>query len=156
MELNRAVAVSMASGPAAGLELVDALVDGTPPLAAYHLLPAVRGDLLVKLGRPDEARAEFERAASLTRNERERTLLLARAAAAPEALVPPRAGRFRRSGRWTRARHRRQPLEAEDVTGITRYLDAQILDYETVAGAEFGHRQNGKSAHKAPPLRSLT
>jgi RNA polymerase sigma-70 factor (ECF subfamily) len=79
VELNRAVAVSMASGPAAGLELVDRL-SAVPALKAYHLLPSVRGDLLWKLGRHGEARAEFERAASLTRNERERSLLLARAA----------------------------------------------------------------------------
>jgi predicted RNA polymerase sigma factor len=71
----------MAFGPAAGLELVDALVS-EPSLRAYHLLPAVRGDLLFKLGRMAEARAEFERAAALTRNARERELLLARAAAA--------------------------------------------------------------------------
>jgi RNA polymerase sigma-70 factor, ECF subfamily len=78
VELNRAVAVAMAFGPAAGLELVDALVaEGS--LAGYHLLPSVRGDLLAKLDRPDEAREEFARAASLTRNERERTLLLERA-----------------------------------------------------------------------------
>ncbi|HUM09452.1 MAG TPA: RNA polymerase sigma factor [Myxococcaceae bacterium] len=78
VELNRAVAVAMAFGPGAGLELVDALVaDGA--LAAYHLLPAVRGDLLAKLGRGDEARTEFQRAAELTRNERERDVLLARA-----------------------------------------------------------------------------
>ena len=78
VELNRAVAVAMAFGPAAGLELVDALVaDGS--LAGYHLLPSVRGDLLAKLDRPDEAREEFARAASLTRNEREQTLLLERA-----------------------------------------------------------------------------
>jgi predicted RNA polymerase sigma factor len=80
VELNRAVAV-MASGPAAGLELVDQLSEA-PALKAYHLLPSVRGDLLSKLGRHGEARAEFERAASLTRNERERRLLLARAAEA--------------------------------------------------------------------------
>lgn len=80
VELNRAVAVSMASGPAAGLALVDALTS-EPSLQSYHLLPSVRGDLLAKLGRRDEARGEFERAASLTRNARERTLLLARAAA---------------------------------------------------------------------------
>jgi RNA polymerase sigma factor (sigma-70 family) len=79
VELNRAVAVSMASGPAAGLALVDALV-AHPLLASYHLLPSVRGDLLAKVGRHDEARAEFERAATLTRNERERALLLERAA----------------------------------------------------------------------------
>jgi RNA polymerase sigma-70 factor (ECF subfamily) len=78
VELNRAVAVAMAFGPAAGLELVDALVaDGS--LARYHLLPSVRGDLLAKLDRSEEAREEFARAASLTRNERERTLLLERA-----------------------------------------------------------------------------
>ena len=80
MELNRAVALAMAFGPAAGLELVDALTS-EPSLRAYHLLPSVRGDLLAKLGRVDEARAEFERAAALTRNARERALLLARAAA---------------------------------------------------------------------------
>jgi RNA polymerase sigma-70 factor (ECF subfamily) len=81
VELNRAVAVSMAFGPAAGLELVDALAD-EPALKAYHLLPSVRGDLLSKLGRHAEARAELERAASLTHNARERGLLLARAAEA--------------------------------------------------------------------------
>ncbi|MBW3608338.1 MAG: RNA polymerase sigma factor [Actinobacteria bacterium] len=77
VELNRAVAVSMAFGPAAGLEIVDALA-GAPALANYHLLPSVRGELLARLGRDAEARVEFERAASLTRNERERALLLAR------------------------------------------------------------------------------
>jgi RNA polymerase sigma factor (sigma-70 family) len=77
-ELNRAVAVWMAFGPAAGLELVDALA-AEPALESYYLLPSVRGELLVRLGRDAEARAEFERAASLTRNERERELLLARA-----------------------------------------------------------------------------
>ena len=80
VELNRAVAVSMASGPAAGLELVDAL-NHEPSLSGYHLLPSVRGDLLFKLDRTDEARVEFERAASLTRNTRERDLLIARARA---------------------------------------------------------------------------
>jgi RNA polymerase sigma factor (sigma-70 family) len=78
VELNRAVAVSMAFGPAAGLELVDELLY-EPSLKTYHLLPTVRGDLLEKLGRVEEARAEFARAASLTRNERERKLLLKRA-----------------------------------------------------------------------------
>jgi RNA polymerase sigma factor (sigma-70 family) len=81
VELNRAVAVSMAEGPAAALPLVDALTD-VPALRDYHLLPSVRGDLLARLGRTAEARAEFERAASLTRNERERELLLGRAAEA--------------------------------------------------------------------------
>ncbi|MER5459317.1 DUF6596 domain-containing protein [Streptomyces sp. NPDC002668] len=81
VELNRAVAVSMADGPEAGLELVDALA-AEPALKEYHLLPSVRGDLLARLGRPAEARAEFERAASLTRNSRERDLLLKRAAEA--------------------------------------------------------------------------
>jgi len=80
VELNRAVALSFASGPAAGLELVDRLTS-EPLLKTYHLLPSVRGDLLKKLGRMDEARTEFERAASLTRNARERKLLLDRAAA---------------------------------------------------------------------------
>lgn len=78
VELNRAVAVAMAFGPAAGLELVDALV-GDPALRAYHLLPSVRGDLLMKLGKLREAKAEFERAASMTRNAREQALLRARA-----------------------------------------------------------------------------
>jgi RNA polymerase sigma factor (sigma-70 family) len=79
VELNRAVAVAMAFGPAAGLDLLDALA-GEPALKAYHLLPSVRGDLLARLGRQDEARAEFERAAGLTANRRERELLEARAA----------------------------------------------------------------------------
>jgi len=78
VELNRAVAVSMASGPQAGLALVDALTS-VAALEQYHLLPSVRGDLLAKVGRLEEARAEFERAASLTRNARERELLLERA-----------------------------------------------------------------------------
>ncbi|WP_373684856.1 RNA polymerase sigma factor [Streptomyces lunaelactis] len=78
VELNRAVAVSMAEGPEAGLELVEALAD-EPALKDYHLLPSVRGDLLERVGRTEEARAEFERAASLTRNARERELLLERA-----------------------------------------------------------------------------
>jgi predicted RNA polymerase sigma factor len=77
VELNRAVAVAMASGPAAGLALVDALT-AERSLQNYHLLPSVRGDLLKKLGRFDEARAEFARAASLTQNTRERELLLER------------------------------------------------------------------------------
>jgi len=79
VEVNRAVAYTMAFGPAAGLEIADAL-QSEPALANYHLLPTVRGDFLAKLGRFAEARAEFERAASLTRNARERTLLLERAA----------------------------------------------------------------------------
>ncbi len=78
VELNRAVAISMADGPAAALDVADALV-GEPALRNYHLLPAARADFLWKLGRRDEARQEFERAASMTRNERERALLLARA-----------------------------------------------------------------------------
>ena len=81
VELNRAVAVSMAYGPQAGLDLVDQLA-AEPALAAYHLLPSVRGDLLSKLGRAAEARAEFERAAELTRNERERRLSADRARSA--------------------------------------------------------------------------
>jgi RNA polymerase sigma-70 factor (ECF subfamily) len=83
VELNRAVAIAMAFGPAAGLELVDALTS-EPSLENYHLLPSVRGDLLKKLGRMDEARAEFERAAGLTRNTRERELLIGRARACTE------------------------------------------------------------------------
>jgi RNA polymerase sigma-70 factor (ECF subfamily) len=88
IELNRAVAVSMASGPAAGLELVDSIAS-EPSLRTYHLLPSVRGDFLEKLGRLDEARAEFERAASLTRNSRERDLLLGRAAACLRVVSRP-------------------------------------------------------------------
>jgi RNA polymerase sigma factor (sigma-70 family) len=80
VELNRAVAVGMAFGPAAGLEVVDGLT-ADPSLRGYHLLPSVRGDLLAKLGREDEAAAEFRRAADLTRNTRERALLLERAEA---------------------------------------------------------------------------
>ncbi|PYV10886.1 MAG: RNA polymerase subunit sigma-24 [Acidobacteria bacterium] len=88
VELNRAVAIAMAFGPAAGLELVEALTS-EPSLKGYHLLPSVRGDLLSKLGRFDEARAEFERAASLTRNARERELLLERARACAGGPTPP-------------------------------------------------------------------
>jgi predicted RNA polymerase sigma factor len=87
VELNRAVAVGMAFGPAAGLDLVDALV-AEPSLKAYHLLPAVRGDLLRKLGRSHEARIEFERAASLTANLPERQLLQRRAAECAAELPP--------------------------------------------------------------------
>jgi RNA polymerase sigma factor (sigma-70 family) len=90
VELNRAVALSMAFGPAAGLEVVDALAQ-EPSLKGYHLLPSVRGDLLAKLGRNDEARAEFERAASLTRNAPERELLLERARAVSGGAVPSKA-----------------------------------------------------------------
>jgi predicted RNA polymerase sigma factor len=84
VELNRAVAHSMAFGAASGLAILDAIIDD-PALRNYHLLPSVRGDFLVKLGRLAEARAEFERAAELTRNERERVLLLDRAAACQPA-----------------------------------------------------------------------
>jgi RNA polymerase sigma factor (sigma-70 family) len=86
IELNRAVAVSMADGPAAGLEIIDAIAS-EPALKSYHLLPSVRGDFLQKLDRLEEARAEFDRAASMTRNERERTLLLERAAKCAEQLA---------------------------------------------------------------------
>jgi len=87
VELNRAVAVAMAFGPAAGLSLVDTLTDD-PSLKAYHLLPSVRGDLLAKLARHEEARVEFERAASLTRNARERAFLLQRAATCARETSP--------------------------------------------------------------------
>jgi predicted RNA polymerase sigma factor len=87
VELNRAVAVGMARGPAAGLERVDALVS-EPALEGYHLVSSVRGDLLFRLGRLAEARVEFERAAGLTRNARERGLLLARAAACARETRP--------------------------------------------------------------------
>ena len=89
VQLNRAVAVSMADGPQAGLDLVDSLAD-EPSLRSYYLLPSVRADLLVKVGRHDEARVEFERAAALTSNARERDLSLERArAAAREAFDEP-------------------------------------------------------------------
>jgi RNA polymerase sigma-70 factor, ECF subfamily len=89
VELNRAVAVAMAEGPAAGLTIADALREEAA-LTGYHLLPAVRADLLFRMGRLEEARPEFERAASLTRNARERDLLLERAAAcAPMSAAPP-------------------------------------------------------------------
>jgi RNA polymerase sigma-70 factor, ECF subfamily len=92
VELNRAVAVAMAFGPAAGLEIVDALLD-EPALEHYHLLPSVRGDLLERLGRHPEAAAEFARAASLAKNARERALLLERAARADDAPAQTRASR---------------------------------------------------------------
>ena len=88
VELNRAVALAMAFGPQAGLELIDTLM-AEPSLENYHLLPSVRGDLLAKLGRFDEARPEFERAASLIRNARERELLRQRAAACARESAPP-------------------------------------------------------------------
>jgi RNA polymerase sigma-70 factor (ECF subfamily) len=91
VDLNRAVAVAMAFGPAAGLELVDALTS-EPSLAGYHHLPSVRGDFLAKLGRWGEARAEFERAASMTRNARERELLLNRARECADGGAPPEPG----------------------------------------------------------------
>ncbi|MDM0048331.1 RNA polymerase sigma factor [Variovorax sp. J22R115] len=90
VELNRAVALSMAFGPAVGLELVDAL-RSEPQLTGYHLLPSVRGDLLAKLGRKGEAYVEFKRAAELTRNARERKLLLMRALACSGSAAPPGA-----------------------------------------------------------------
>jgi predicted RNA polymerase sigma factor len=86
VELNRAVAVAMAFGPAAGLEIIDALLSETS-LSSYHLLPSVRGDLLRRLGRLAEARAEFERAATLTRNARERELMLERARACADGAI---------------------------------------------------------------------
>jgi RNA polymerase sigma-70 factor (ECF subfamily) len=88
VDLNRAVALAFAFGPAAGLELADALVS-EPALKNYHLLPSVRGNLLMKLGRHEEARVEFERAAALTRNARERALLLDRAAACTGGSAAP-------------------------------------------------------------------
>jgi predicted RNA polymerase sigma factor len=86
VELNRAVALAMAFGPAAGLELADTLLD-EPSMKSYHLLPSVRGDFLAKLGRYQEAHAEFKRAASLTRNARERELLVDRAAACARSIA---------------------------------------------------------------------
>jgi RNA polymerase sigma-70 factor (ECF subfamily) len=94
VELNRAVAVGMAFGPAEGLELVDSLTS-EPSLKSYHLLPSVRGDLLAKLGRFEEAQTEFERAASLTRNARERELLLERASACARGEVLSARSRMR-------------------------------------------------------------
>jgi predicted RNA polymerase sigma factor len=84
VELNRAVAVSFASGPVDGLAILDGLAQ-EPSLQSYHLLPSLRGDFLSKLGRHEEARAEFERAATMTQNKRERELLLTRAAEARNA-----------------------------------------------------------------------
>jgi RNA polymerase sigma factor (sigma-70 family) len=104
VELNRAVALSMAFGPAAGLEIVDALT-AEPSLKEYHLLPSVRGDLLARLGRFDEARAEHERAAALTRNARERELLLERAAACAKEKQGPEG----HQGQQGREEPRRNP-----------------------------------------------
>ena len=88
VEVNRAVALGMAYGPQAGLALLDQL-DGLPALSGYHLLPSVRGDLLDKLGRHEEAKAEFARAATMTQNERERRLLLNRASGRPAGHASP-------------------------------------------------------------------
>ena len=105
VELNRAVALSMAFGPGAGLALVDELTS-EPSLRQYHLLPSVRGDLLAKLGRFDEAQAEFRRAASLTRNGRERALLLARASSCADHFyhAPKLRGEIAPSWRQVRSR----------------------------------------------------
>jgi RNA polymerase sigma factor (sigma-70 family) len=88
VEVNRAVALGMAYGPQAGLALLDQL-DGLPALSSYHLLPSVRGDMLDKLGRHEEAKAEFARAANMTQNERERRLLLDRASGRPAGQASP-------------------------------------------------------------------
>lgn len=88
VELNRAVALGMAYGPEVGLQLVDQVAE-IPTMADYHLLPSVRGDLLERLGRNDEATAEFRRAASLATNDRERALLTRRAEAPPGSDGPP-------------------------------------------------------------------
>ncbi len=116
VELNRAVAVAMAEGPAAGLALVDELA-AEPSLAAYHLLPSVRGDLLGKLGRwREEAKAELERAASLTRNARERDLLLARASRGFAPRTARTAANFA-SARWGPRRPRRDADGAAEIVG---------------------------------------
>ena len=120
VELNRAVAVGMAFGPAAGLELIDA-ISGEPSLRTYHLLPSVRGDLLEKVGRSAEARAEFLRAASLTRNAPERELLLQRAAASSADRGEDERGE--RDGH----RDRGDPAErGEDRSDALRSHDARV------------------------------
>jgi predicted RNA polymerase sigma factor len=96
VELNRAVAVGMAFGPELGLQMADRLIDA-PALRDYHFLPAVRGDLLEKLGRLEEARDEFERAASMTHNARERTLLSGRAAACTFGIAAGKSGEVKES-----------------------------------------------------------
>lgn len=108
VDLNRAVALGMAFGPAAGLELIDAIAED-PALAGYHLLPAVRGDLLAKLGCFEAGRIELERAAKLTQNERERAMLLARARANPE-----------RRGRVPFAKYRATPgrVKQRELIGV--------------------------------------
>ncbi|MEU8176871.1 DUF6596 domain-containing protein [Microbispora hainanensis] len=114
VQLNRAVALAMAHGPRAGLTLVETLT-GEPALKGYHLLPAVRGDLLARLGRHDEARAEFERAASLTRNTAERAVLLRRAATcAQEAQEAEEAGEAGEAEEAGEARTARKTREARD------------------------------------------
>jgi predicted RNA polymerase sigma factor len=95
VELNRAVAIGMAEGPAVGLAILDAIAN-EPALKNYHLLPSVRADLLYKLGRHDEARAEFQRAASLTQNSRERDLLLSRASKCDASSMGPPPGGVRK------------------------------------------------------------
>ena len=112
VELNRAVAVGMAMGPAAGLELVDPLASD-PAMQNYHLLPSVRGDLLKKLGRTEEARAEFERAASITRNARERNLLLQRRGVAGRHETV-----YHRGHRGSQGKPRSAAFEREDRSGL--------------------------------------
>jgi predicted RNA polymerase sigma factor len=130
VELNRAVAVSMAHGPAAGLEIVDGLTS-EPTLASYHLLPSVRGDFLFRLGRLAEAKQEFERAASLTQNTRERNLLLERARGparkrAPSARAnrPSRLGLRRpRDDCWSRPPWRTMAWKAAWIVSILLLLN---------------------------------
>ena len=159
----------MAFGPAAGLELVDALA-AEPSLAGYHLLPSVRGDLLAKLGRFDEARAEFERAASLTRNARERELLLERAAAAGDATsAAPRsskasnqrlAGRghpWRSSSASAHERHLRghdrheEHVRVEGQAGQRGDRTSDVIDVHQRLGARWSRRPGARPSPSAPP-----
>jgi RNA polymerase sigma factor (sigma-70 family) len=149
VQLNRAVALAMAHGPRAGLTLVDTLT-GEPALKGYHLLPAVRGDLLARLGRHDEARAEFERAASLTRNTAERAVLLRRAATCAENAEPANSLSARAAGRQT---------AGGDVTlggAMTLFLTRPGLNADTVRSYNQTLTRLCRHLGEDVPLRDVT
>ncbi|WP_260617375.1 site-specific integrase [Microbispora hainanensis] len=149
VQLNRAVALAMAHGPRAGLTLVDTLT-GEPALKGYHLLPAVRGDLLARLGRHDEARAEFERAASLTRNTAERAVLLRRAATCAENAEPANSLSARAAGRQT---------AGGDVTlggAMTLFLTRPGLSADTVRSYNQTLTRLCRHLGEDVPLRDVT
>jgi RNA polymerase sigma factor (sigma-70 family) len=154
VELNRAVALSMAFGPAAGLEVVDALMD-EPALKGYHLLPTVRGDLLFKLGRHDEARREFDRAASLTRNTREQALLRARARACTASGFHCSVRFRRRTGQPELVPRTAQLRVGAEARQLRRPRDARARRQRQLRRREpqppqIGQRRHARMLHEEP------